>query len=337
MVLAWALVFVLGVVSSSRMPVLAHNALVPLAAFAMGSLIDLFRKRSPAPLLMASLLGFAAAAWISLYHFFLLDAVANFDRSLARVLPLTLAALVAMPMLLAYAKGRELTWRPAQWLALAVAAGCLVHVLLPGFTAERPRDMKLVYTEVDGEAAAHLVVASPGGRYDEAYVEEHAFVPTELDSGRLGTVRRPAREVRRLDLPGVALEVVSAESTPEGWSRRLSLTYPAGAPFLQLALPADIGLQSASVNGVPALDTAERASGGRRDDVLRLIHLPGAQATIELRTATPAAFTLAAVTWHDLPGELTAPFMANWPATARPAHYPPRAEKIQHIEVPALR
>ena len=334
MVLAWGLVFVLGVLLSSRVPVLAHNALVPLAGFAFGSLIDLFRRKSPAPLLMASLLGFAAAAYISLYHFFLLDAVANFDRSLDRVLPLTLVALVSMPMLLAYAKGRELSWRPAQWVGMAVLAGCLVHVLLPGYTADRPRDMKLMYTEVDGEPRGHLVVDSPGGRYDEDYVESHDFVPTELRNGRLGTVQRPAREVQRLDLPGVALEVESALPEGDGWRRRLELTYPKGSRFVQLSLPADIGLQSATVNGVLALDAAQRPPGKRKSDVLRLFHPPGTQATIELQTATPAAFTLAAVTWHDLPAFLTAPFMGNWPDSARPAHYPPRAEKIQRIEVP---
>jgi len=215
-----------------------------------------------------------------------------------------------------------------------VLAGCLVHVLLPGYTADRPRDMKLMYTEVDGEPRGHLVVESPGGRYDAEYVESHDFVPTELRNGRLGTVQRPAREVQRLDLPGVALGVASALPEGDGWRRRLELTYPEGSRFVQLTLPADIGLQSATVNGVLALDAAQRPPGKRKSDLLRLFHPPGTQATIELQTATPAAFTLAAVTWHDLPALLTAPFMGNWPDSARPAHYPPRAEKIQRIEVP---
>ncbi len=41
---------------------------------------------------------------------------------------------------------------------------------------------------------------------------------------------------------------------------------------------------------------------------------------------------MAAVTWHELPGVLVAPFMGNWPDDARPFLYGPRAEKIQEFE-----
>ena len=109
MILAWALVFLLGLVLASRLPAAVHIAVLPQFMFALGSLVDLVRKKSPAPLLVASVLGFGAAAFVSFYHFLMLDVVMNFDRAHIKVLPLWLMALTAMPMLLAFVKNRDLT------------------------------------------------------------------------------------------------------------------------------------------------------------------------------------------------------------------------------------
>ena len=116
MIMAWFLIFVLAMVLASRYPSVAHIGLLPLAMFAIGSIADLFRKKSPAPLLVASVLGFATTAFISFQHFFLFDGVANFGASHARMAAMVLMALAAMPMLLAYVKKLELDWKPVRWL-----------------------------------------------------------------------------------------------------------------------------------------------------------------------------------------------------------------------------
>jgi hypothetical protein len=79
MIIAWAIVFVLGMQLTSRLPAAAHIALLPLAMFSLGSVVDVFRKKSPAPLLVASVLGFGTAAFISFYHFFMLPDGAGGD------------------------------------------------------------------------------------------------------------------------------------------------------------------------------------------------------------------------------------------------------------------
>jgi hypothetical protein len=335
MVLAWALLFALGLILVSKMPAAAYVVLLPLAMFALGSLIDLFRKKSPAPLLMASLFGFGTAAFISLYHFFMLDVVMNFDRSYLKAAPLGLIALTVMPMLLAYVKNRELTWQPARWLLVVILAACFVHLLLPGFTAQRPRDMTLMYSESDGSKQGYIVLESVHGGHDRAYARNHGFEIRELNDGRLGAVERPVREVAALNLPAIEIATGPSSAEQAGWRREFSIEVPAGQRFLQITVPPEVGLQRAVVNDQLALDTSIEIKQQRKSSTIRVVYPAPGTLRLELFTESGDAFTAAAVTWHDLPGVLTAPFLGNWPEDARPAFYGPRAEKIQEFTVPA--
>ncbi len=333
MILAWALIFVLGLVLASRMPSAVHIAVLPQFMFALGSLVDLVRKKSPAPLLVASVLGFAAAAFVSFYHFMMLDVVMNFDRAHFKVLPLWLMAVTAMPMLLAFVKNRELTWQPARWLLVAVLTGCLVHLFLPGFTQERPRDMTLMYREVDAQERGYIVLESMHRRPDMRYAREHAFQLTELNDGRLGTITRPARAVAAVRLPGVTVGDQEISRTDGGWRRRLQLELPSGTPLVQLALPASAGLQKAWINGVLALDTSLETKHRRPRSVLRVTYPESETLDIEILTTSGDALTTAVLTWHELPGVLATPFLGNWPDAAQPAQLGPRAEKVERLEL----
>jgi hypothetical protein len=336
MIIGWALIFVLGMVLTSKLPTAAHIALLPLAAFGLAWVVDLFRKKSPAPLLFASLFGFATAALISFYHFFMLDVVMNFDQSHIKVISFWMMALAVMPMLLAFVKERELTWQPAKWLLVAILAACLVHLFLPGFTAERPRDMALMYSEVDGEDTGYVVLESLYNTHDRKFARGHDFVMTELNSGRLGTVERPAREVSPLGLPGIWLTEQPGQQEKSGWRREFEAHLPDGSRYLRLTIPKAIGLTKAWVNGELALDNSIETKHKSTVDTLQLIYPGGGPVKFELLSTSPAAFTLAAVTWHDLPSVLIAPFMGNWPDEAQPFAYGPRAENIQEFELSAV-
>lgn len=336
MIIAWALIFVLGMQLGRRLPSASHIALLPLALFALGSVIDLVRKKSPAPLLVASVLGFATTAFISLYHFFMLDVVMNFDKSHLKVISFWLVVLTVMPMLLAFVKKIELTWQPAKWLLVAILAACVVHWFMPGFTADRPRDMALMYSEVEGQDKGYVVLESLYKRHDKKYADGHAFEMTELNSGRLGTVERPAREVAQLNLPGIELTTRESSKTDDGWLREFEVILPEKSRVLQLAIPEEMGLAKAWVNGELAFDGSQEPRGTPPVDRLQLIYPGEGPLKVELLSASTGAFTLSAVTWHDLPSVLIAPFMGNWPDEAQPLYYGPRAEKIQEFDFPAI-
>ena len=304
-----------------------------MAMFALGSLVDLFRKKSPAPLLTASVLGYATAAYLSFYHFLMLDVVVNFDASYIKVVPLWLAVLTAMPMLLAFVRLRELTWQPARWLAVAILIGCFFHLFLPGYTAERPRGMTLKYSEVEGAAQGHIVLESVYRDHDQAYAGSHDFEIEEINDGRLGMVAQPVRAVAPLGLPGVGFEVGQAVEVEQGWRRSLQIETGTG-PYLGLTFAPEAGLSGVWVDGMLALDTAIETKQERGSLGVRLINPGARRVQVDVLTSSPAAFRVAIVTWHDLPGVLTAPFMGNWPDDAQPKQYGKRAEKVQRFELP---
>ena len=331
MIIAWAAIFVFGMTLTSKLPSASHLALLPMGLFFLGSIIDLFRKKSPAPLLFSSLMGFAAAAFISFYHFFMLDVVMNFDQSHIKAVMFWLMALTVMPMLLAFFKDFELTWRPAGWLTAAIILVCLVHLFLPGFTAERPRDMTLMYSEVEGEDAGYVVLESIYQRPDKKFAGGHDFESIELNSGRLGKVSRPARKVTPLGLPGITLEDQGVVEEDGVYVRTLTIGLPENTPLLRLTLPLEAGLSRVWVNEELALDTSIETKHSRDNYRLQLVH-PGKEVlSLRLESGTPAGFDLAAVTWHPLPSILVSPFMGNWPDDAQPFLYGPRAEKIQEF------
>lgn len=333
MILGWFLVFALAMVLASRLPEIAHIGLIPLALFALGSVVDAVRRKSPAPLLVASLAGYAAAAFISFHHFVLLDGVANFGASHLRMATLALACLAVMPMLLAFVRKIELSWRPALWLAAAMVAFGALHLLLPAYTPERPRDMTLMYREVAGAEQGHVVVESRATRPDASYARSHDFEPTELDNGRLGVETRPARAVRAIGLPGVDLRTLGTE--PVGGGRRydLEVTLPFETTLLQFTVPLDADLRTIRVNGEIAVDTSFKTKHARTVQTLNLVNPPPGAIRLELETASARPFPMAAVTWHELPAMLTAPFLGNWPDEAKPAQLGPRAERVQRFEI----
>jgi hypothetical protein len=197
--------------------------------------------------------------------------------------------------------------------------------------------MTLMYSETEGNPEGYVVLESVQSDYDRGYARGHKFESRELNDGRLGSIARPAREVAALDLP--AIEITPGEASPEqgGWRRGLVFDVPAGQRYLQLTVPPEVGLQRAWVNGLLALDTSANIKQERRTATIRVIYPVSGPLNVDLLTASPDGFTAAAVTWHDLPGVLTAPFMGNWPDDARPAFYGPRAEKIQEFPMPAAK
>jgi hypothetical protein len=331
MMLSWGLIFVLGMVLASKLPTASHITLIPLTLFMLGSLVDLFRKKSRAPLLLSSVLGFAATAYISLYHFLMLEVVLNFDRSHLKVIPLILMSLTILPMLFAFVKDRELNWQPARWLLVAILVSSFIHLSIPGFTAERPRGMSLIYHENEGDESAYVVLESFFGMHDHEYARGHGFVPVKLDTGWPEHAEHPVREVPKLNLPGVNVTDIHTQPEGDAWRHRIELQLPDRTPFLQLVVSREIQLQKAWVDGQLALDTSLESKQDPPADFLRLVYPPATTVEIELLTAGPGAFTIPVITWHELPGVLTAPFMGNWPSEAQPLFYGPRAQKVQKI------
>jgi hypothetical protein len=265
----------------------------------------------------------------------MLEVVLNFDQSHVRVLPMILVAIAAMPMLLAWAGDRELTWQPARWLSITLLAVSFFHLFLPGFTAERPRDMSLIYSETEGMERGSLVLESINRTPDTKYARGHGFEMTPLDYGWPETVAGLAREVPHLDLPGLSLTMQSMQREDMSWRRRFVVDVPEGIPLVQIIIDHEQRLEKAWVNGQLALDKSIQTKHRGSADRLRVVNPGAGSLEFELLVGSQESFEIAAVTWHPLPAVLTAPFMGNWPDDAQPFLYGPRAQKIQRFELAA--
>jgi hypothetical protein len=193
--------------------------------------------------------------------------------------------------------------------------------------------MTLMYSEFEGGDHGFLVLESIYQRHDRSYAKGHAFELREINSGQLGTVTRPVREISQLHLPGIDISTPISRKEPDGWHREFTVSLPPGSRFLKLAFPISAGLSKAWVNGELALDTELETKQKRPVDTLQLVYPGSGPVALELLTTSAESFTMAAVTWHDLPPVRVAPFLGNWPDDARPFLYGPRAEKIQEFAI----
>ena len=148
----------------------------------------------------------------------------------------------------------------------------------------------------------------------------------------VAVARRPLL-VEALGLQGVSLQQSDAVIEDSMWRRDLAIDLPADAPVLFLTLPAEAELKRAMINGELAFDASLQSRRSSSRYYLRIVN-PGSETLqISLLTERDKPFTMAAVTWHELPAVLIAPFMGNWPGDAQPNKYGPRAEKIQLFEI----
>ena len=138
-----------------------------------------------------------------------------------------------------------------------------------------------------------------------------------------------------LNLPGVLLAQQDVHEEGGSWRHQFVLQLPERSRFLQLIIPRENELRQAWIDGQLALDKRLQSKNESPADSLRLVYPGEGPVVIELLTASPDTISLSALSWHDLPAVLTAPFMGNWPDNAQPLQYGPRAVKIQHIELQA--
>ena len=133
---------------------------------------------------------------------------------------------------------------------------CLVQTLLPGFTADRPRGMNLVYREAGDGDTAHLLLESIGNSPDRAFAKLGGFKKMPLDSLQGGEHTAFARELPPLGLGNVVLTESPGREDNGQWRHQIELQPPQGHFRLALLVPGDAGLLQVYLDGQLALDTS---------------------------------------------------------------------------------
>jgi hypothetical protein len=336
-----------GLWTAYHFPAASYLFLIPLFAFLCGLVIDVLRRRARPGMLFSRWLGFALAAYMGVYHFQMLEVVANFQLSLIKVAPLILPLVAILPLLVR--TGDAMTgWAPARLVGGLIVLGCLAQQFVPGYSVDRPRDMALLYMEFEGEfegesaggRESYLALESFSGDADGDFAGAHGFAAMELPWINGTTRRMPARPMPGLGLPGASLRYVGITPHEEGglWRHSLELKPPPGAQDVRLlfgAAPAELqgdgpgigtGIGQIRVDGMLAWDDRT----GRKSDIAAgMVNLayPGtATRRIEILAASPDELALTTSSRLPLPPSLLAPLEPFWPEDAEPAFLGHRAE-----------
>lgn len=341
----WSAVAGLAFWLDFNLPAASFIALIPMAAFVIGMLLDVARWRARAKLVLATTFGFALASYMGFYHFFLLDVVLSFELAHLKVATLALPLLLILPACFARFDDPIPDWRPAFVLAGVVAAIALIHQLMPGFQTDRPRGMNLVYHQGAGQGEALVYLESPGATADASYIEVVNLVPQPVPSrystsrvrpyGGSGSVERPALPVNHQALIGAEAQVTGREAEVTGSAQRISLTIatPEGSEALIVAFPEKAGVHRAVVQGITALDHAVAGKQGPAR-TLRIAY-PPQEISVELFSQSRDAFPIALTVRQPFPASLAADFRAAWPSDAQPIFHGSRSEIVSEFEWPA--
>ena len=125
-----------GLACARVLPGASYMFIIPALAYAIGALFDTFK-----PLSLAKHIGLFAASYMAIYHFYLLDVIANFQLSHVKTLPLVLLSLALVPIFLAKA---EVFKDALKGLMAVIAVTSIVGFFLPTHTPDHPRKQNFV-------------------------------------------------------------------------------------------------------------------------------------------------------------------------------------------------
>lgn len=343
LLISWISFAALALLLDFRLPAASFLALLPLAAFFVGMLVDVFRWRSRGGLLFAGVFGFWMATYLAVYFFYQLATVISFSYTHLMAAPLILMLVAFLPMWFARFMEPFPDWRPAFVLLGLVMLAAIFHQFLPGFTDDRPRGMNLVYSQASAGSEGLVYLESPGGGVDIDYADIVGLAPMEvlppyssaaipLNDDRK-TVTRHAGTVASLMLPAPqvsATEVQEKTVIPAGGlaNIRFTVVAPETSERIVIAFPRDTNIAIARVDGVLAIDGDLKNKRGSTPTFLALPYPGPEPITIEVsfKNSLPAGFNVSSR--EALPASLWDEYRPTWPSDAQAVFHGFRAEVV---------
>lgn len=335
---SWLFFAALAMVLSYRLPAASFMGILPLVAFSLGAIIDGMLRKRHTQLLFARLLGFCAAAYLGLYFFYTLEVVAGFDLAYVQIVPLLLPAIAVLPLLVANTNHPRHGRPGLLWLALPLAAICVVQWFLPGHTVDRPRGMNLVHRATAGEPAAYWQLEATSSRVDKRYAQRHEFGPLEFAVPGRPSQEIIARPAEPMNLSPVELRRAAQQVENDQLRQSLTLAVPAGVRQLALFLPETLDYTDIRVNGELALRQEPGSPAGPRRSAIAVYRPDAGEMTVEITRADgpdskTGTLKLPIRTRFDLPHGVPDDLLSGWPLDAQPQHHGHRAEVDSMLEI----
>jgi len=342
MLVSWAGFAALALALDFNLPAGSFLALLPMAAFFTGMLLDTVRYRSRNGLLFASVFGFWTASYIAAYFFFMLGTIISFNYTHLMVIPLVLPVLLAIPLWFSAVSDPIPGWKPGFFLAGLVIAAAIYHQFLPGFSQDRPRGMNLVYQQRASVDQSYLVLESPRNAVDQSYAEIAGFglsdLPGTYSSNAFPlnkdqpTVSRFATTTPSLGLAEAAVTELSigdeVESTGSARIVNFLVSAPPDSERLVIAFPTSSEINKAYVNGVLAID-GNAETKRRVTSTFIAMPYPGPEeisVEVQFEGRLPEGFNVLAR--MAFPESLWEEYRYTWPENTEPIFHGFRAEVV---------
>jgi hypothetical protein len=333
----WLFFAGLAMFSSYQLPAASFLGIVPLVAFALGSVVDGVMRKRHTQLLFARLFGFLAAAYLGCYFFFVLEVVASFNLAYLQIAPLLLPLIAVLPLL----TGKEGRPKSARWAAtflmISILAICAGQQFLPAHTIDRPRAMNVVHRYVVGQDKSLWQLETSSSSADRAFAQRQGYEPLKLELPGRDPQEILAKPAEPLLWGEVLLLDSSIQDDGELQRRNLQLQIPADVKQLVLFLPQDVDFNTVRVNGKLAWQKSP-PQGKQRKFRAVMLNRPAA-GNLSIEIVSPDTTSVSADQWKlplrvrfSLPAEVLEAQLQGWPLDAQPQHNGHRAETEYLLE-----
>jgi hypothetical protein len=251
---AWAFAAAAAVAVALYLPGATHAFAGPVLAFALVGMVET-SLRPGRGLTLATVAGFAVAAFFWMSYFVALQVVFGFANAESRLAAMAVFGWAALALFATVFAGAK----PAPAIgamALVTAAAAVLGFLAAPYSPEHPRGMNVGYVQEEG-GPAHWLLTGSGGPLDQAYIKAQGFAAGDAGARALGLVWGPAatKPAQPLNLPGPFWQETGRETPIDGWIT-ISGTLQAGRDgrFVGLSAPPEAKLIKVVANGEIAME-----------------------------------------------------------------------------------
>lgn len=336
----WLFFAGLAMFSSYQLPAASFLGIVPLVAFALGSVVDGVMRKRHTQLLFARLFGFLAAAYLGIYFFFVLEVVASFNLAYLQIAPLLLPLIAVLPLL----TGKEGRPKSARWAAtflmIFILAICVGQQFIPAHTIDRPRAMNLVHRTVAGQDRTLWQLETYGSSADQEFAQRQGYEPLKLELPGRDAQDILAKPAEPLPWGEVELLGSSSQDDDKQQRRSLQLEIPQGVIQLVLFMPENQNFDSVRVNGKLAYQKSLLQGKQRKFRAIALNRPKAGKISFEMVSPAAAAdsdqkLELPLRVRYGLPAEVLEEQLQGWPLDAQPLHNGHRAE-VEYLLQPSF-
>ncbi len=245
LLVAWAVLAVLGIVVASLVTGASFLLLWPTLGFAVAAWIETFTRKTS--LKFAGWIGFALIAFMWLPYLLALELVIGFDHTQFKILTLLPFVLALTPLFAPSAR-----WLVAAAPLVVAAIAAAVASQTPAYAENHPRGQNIVYYDDRTATQGPRWLVSFVGQPDEAYMKANGF-PDQPEAykpfGLLPETQDRFKPAADLKLNPPTLQITGASMANE--QRVIDATLRGGRGGLQLAIGfvSNAGVRSLIVEG----------------------------------------------------------------------------------------